>query len=279
MSDVWWIKLATAMFDDEKIKLIETLPDGDSLLVIWVKLLCQAGKVNSNGYIFLTKDIPFTDDNLVTLFRKPISTIRLALATFEHFQMITIDPKGIIYLPNWSKYQNLKGLDDIREQTRIRVQKHRSLTTGNVTGNVTVALSNVTVTNPPPDKEMISEDATLYRAPVPYPPPKSKKKEPEPEKEIEGGMGETAVADVFKTFEENYQKLSQRTTDAINDMIDTYGLENVIYALNEGIKHNARNIAYVTAILENQDSKGKGSERILPQSKFNNQKFGNIVQK
>ena len=33
MSDVKWIKIVTDIFDDEKILLIETLPEADSIIV------------------------------------------------------------------------------------------------------------------------------------------------------------------------------------------------------------------------------------------------------
>jgi len=37
MPEVSWIKLTTAMFDDEKIKVIESMPEADTLIVIWIK--------------------------------------------------------------------------------------------------------------------------------------------------------------------------------------------------------------------------------------------------
>ena len=49
MADVKWIKIATDIFDDEKILLIESLPEADSIIVIWFKLLCLAGKQNNSG--------------------------------------------------------------------------------------------------------------------------------------------------------------------------------------------------------------------------------------
>ena len=49
MSDVKWIKICTDIFDDEKIILLETLPDSDSIIIIWFKLLCLAGKQNNKG--------------------------------------------------------------------------------------------------------------------------------------------------------------------------------------------------------------------------------------
>jgi len=87
MTEVKWIKITTSMFDDEKIKIIESMPDADSILIIWIKLLTQAGKNNANGFIFLSENIPYTDEMLSTLFNRPLNTIRLALQVFKHFGM------------------------------------------------------------------------------------------------------------------------------------------------------------------------------------------------
>lgn len=32
------------MFDDEKIRIIESMPDADTILICWIKLLSLAGK-------------------------------------------------------------------------------------------------------------------------------------------------------------------------------------------------------------------------------------------
>ena len=125
MSNVKWIKLSTQMFEDEKIKLIEQMPDADTILIIWVKLISQAGKTNGNGYIYLSENIPYTDEMLSTIFGRPLNTIRLALETFKAFGMIEIDDEHFISISNWEKHQNVAGLEKIREQTRKRVAKHR----------------------------------------------------------------------------------------------------------------------------------------------------------
>src|SRR5699024_3136074 len=59
VSNIKWIKLSTSMFDDEKIKLIEKLPEADTILIIWIKLLSQAGRTNANGYIYLNENVPY----------------------------------------------------------------------------------------------------------------------------------------------------------------------------------------------------------------------------
>lgn len=125
MSDVKWIKLSTMMFEDEKIRLIESMPECDTVLIIWVKLLVQAGKTNSSGYIYLNENIPYTDEMLSTIFQRPLNTVRLALKLFSDFGMIEITDNNFIGITNWEKYQNIDGLDKIREQTNKRVKRHR----------------------------------------------------------------------------------------------------------------------------------------------------------
>ena len=149
---VKWVKLSTAMFDDEKIKLIENMPESDTILIIWIKLLSQAGKTNASGYIYLSANIPYTDEMLSTIFNRPLPVVRLALKTLNDLGMIEIDENKFIAISNWEKHQNIEGLNRIREQTRERVARHRErkkleASTSfekNKECNVTVTKSNAT---------------------------------------------------------------------------------------------------------------------------------------
>lgn len=144
MADVKWIKITTDIFDDEKILLIESLPEADSIIVIWFKLLCLAGKQNNSGVFMMGNSMPYTDSMLATIFRRKEATVQLALQTFQQFGMVEIID-GVITIPNWEKHQNIDQLEKLKEQTRIRVAKHREKQkslTGNVTSNVTVTECN-----------------------------------------------------------------------------------------------------------------------------------------
>lgn len=123
MADVKWIKIVTDIFDDEKILLIETLPDADSVIVIWFKLLCLAGKSNNSG-VFVFNGIPYTDSMLATIFRRKESTVKLALQTFERFGMIKII-NNTITIPNWGKHQSLDQLEAKRDYMRGYMAKYR----------------------------------------------------------------------------------------------------------------------------------------------------------
>lgn len=125
MSEVKWIKICTDIFDDEKISLIDGMPDRDGIIVIWFKLLCMAGKQNNGGVFMLNDKIAYTDEMLATIFRRPLNTVRLALKTFEQFGMVDIINNAYT-IPNWEKHQSLGKLEAAKEKNRLRVAAHRA---------------------------------------------------------------------------------------------------------------------------------------------------------
>ncbi len=147
MADVKWIKVCTDIFDDEKMLLIESMPEADSIIVCWFKLLCLAGKQNNSGVFMLNDKIAYTDEMLATIFRRPLNTVRLALDVFTRFGMIEIIEDAIT-IPNWEKHQSLDKLEAAREKTRQRVAAHREKQKQKLLadGNGSNGYGNVTVT-------------------------------------------------------------------------------------------------------------------------------------
>jgi predicted phage replisome organizer len=125
LSQIKWIKITTDIFNDEKIRVIENMPEGDTILVVWLKLLTLAGKVNDKGSVYLTPQIPYTPEMLQDIFNKDSRIISLAINTFISFGMIDLHDNGMYSISNWEKHQNVEGMDKIKEQTRKRVAKHR----------------------------------------------------------------------------------------------------------------------------------------------------------
>lgn len=162
MADVKWIKITTDIFDDEKILLIESLPEADSIIVIWFKLLCLAGKMNNSGVFMMNDKIPYTDKMLATIFRRKETTVQLALQTFENFGMIEIID-GVITIPNWGKHQNLDQLEKKRVSQREYMRQYRErqkLLSCNTNGK---ANSKANVSRPEEDiEEEKEEDKEIY---------------------------------------------------------------------------------------------------------------------
>lgn len=125
MAEVKWIKIVTDIFDDEKVLLIESLPEADGIIVIWFKLLCLAGKQNNSGVFTLNGKIPYTDKMLATIFRRKEATVQLALKTFEQFEMIEIID-NVITIPNWGKHQSVDYMADRRDYMRDYMIAYRN---------------------------------------------------------------------------------------------------------------------------------------------------------
>ena len=172
MAEVKWVKIMTDMFDNRKIKHLRRLPEGNSIVLIWVMLLTMAGRCNAGGMIFLTENIPYTPKMLADELGFEENTVKLALQALEKFNMITTD-NACFTVAGWNEYQNIEGMDKIREQTNRRVAAYRqrqkelakALPAGNATCNVTVTDCNATDKDKEEDKETEREEEHIY-APV-----------------------------------------------------------------------------------------------------------------
>lgn len=123
MADMKWIKITTDIFDDEKILLIESLPNAYAIITCWFKLLCLAGKQN-NGGVFMIGQIAYTEKMLATIFRMKEATVTMALQTFQQFGMVEIID-GVITIPNWGKHQNLDAYEQKKERDRAYQAERR----------------------------------------------------------------------------------------------------------------------------------------------------------
>lgn len=174
MAEVKWIKLSVALPDNKKIKQIRKLPDGDTIALMWVFLLCLAGDVNDDGAVYFTPEIPYTDEMLAGQFDMDINTVRLALKTFQHFGMIEIID-DIIHLESWEKWQSTESLSKIREQNRLRKQKQRerekllpTTEESHVTCHMTERDSHATEEDKEEEQDKIRDKESIYTSVISY---------------------------------------------------------------------------------------------------------------
>lgn len=231
MSEIKWIKITTDIFDDEKIRLIDALPDHDAILVIWFKILALAGKHNRNGLLMMSDKVHYTDEMLATIFQRPLNTVRMSLGIFEQFGMIEIID-GVITLPNWEKHQNIDGMERIKKQTRNRVARHRekqkNLALGNVTGNVTVT-----------DGNALEED-------------KNKNRLDKDKKRITTTNSSGSQENILELFQSEFRRLlSGFEIEEINHLLNENDVDLVKEALKTAINSGKPNIKYIGGILRN----------------------------
>jgi predicted phage replisome organizer len=155
MAEAEWIKLYLKTFrTSRKISAIERMKNGDTMIVIWFKLLCLAGEINDCGAVYITPKKPFDPVSLADELKKPRAVVDAAIKTFEEHDMLIRDDAGFIQIMNWEKYQNVEGLEKIREQNRKRQKEWYDRQKAN---------ANLTLPNAKPNVR-ISEDVTLPNA-------------------------------------------------------------------------------------------------------------------
>ena len=161
MAEVKWIKLTTDMFDNRKIKHLRRLPDGDSIVLIWVMLLTMAGRCNAGGMIFLTENIPYTPKMLADELDFEESTVVMALNALEDLNMVS---KNYHYaIAGWEEYQNIEGMEKIRESKRLAQARWRAKKS---TVDTTVDTTRYLVDHADieEDKEIDKEEDNIIRA-------------------------------------------------------------------------------------------------------------------
>jgi len=283
MADIKWIKMATGLPGNRKIKQIRRLPDGDKIALMWVFMLCLAGDVNEQGLIYLTPEVPYTDEMLADEFDMDINVIRLGLEAFQRFGMIEI-VDDIICLSSWEKWQAVDSMATIREQTRKRVAKHREkqkLIASNVTCNVTVTQCNATEEDIERDieKELdnkdIIPDSDEPEPPAPKKPKKPKKpKEPEEPKREHGEYKHVLLTDT------EYEKLAKDFGSDMRDkaivFLDEYMEEKKKYKSQSHYLAIRRWV--IDAVKEKEEKQNRGRKEPVP-SWMNKGSFNNYDQR
>lgn len=218
MSSIKWIKLNVDMFDDEKIKIIQSMPEGDSLLIVWIKLITLAGKTNDGGYIYINENMAYTEEMLSVIMNKPLNIIQLALGTFTRLGMIELDDKGI-YLINFEKYQSIEKLERLKEQNRERVRRFREKKK-----NETLHVMQCNAIDIDIDKE---EDIDI-----------------------------DSSSSIYDYYENEIGSLSPRQYEILNNYLDVFPEELIKEAINKTSDSNAKSFNYMNKILTDWKSKG-----------------------
>lgn len=232
--DLKWIKISLDIFYDEKMKLIEAMPENDTINYIWIRLLIQAGRTNAGGLIFLSEGKPYTEEMLATIFNRPINSIRLGVGTLRNLGMIDIDKDNIIRIVNWEKYQNVEGMERVREQTRKRVAKCRAKKKNDVME------SNVTVT-----KEKEEEDNRYINISI------KNENEDIDKKSIE----------LVSYYEKLLGRVGVLNIPSIRLALKMYDLKYVKMAIDKAIEANKITMGYINGILKNWAREGYPKEK------------------
>ncbi|MDR3594050.1 phage replisome organizer N-terminal domain-containing protein [Clostridium sp.] len=128
-----YVKFKVDMYDDTKFKIIDMKPERDFIHYVWTRLVTLAGKVNLDGELYMSKNIPYTIETLGIEFNRGIDQIKLALDVFIEFEMIELTKYGVYRVKNFVKHQNIKVKEKNKSEdaeeaiNKIEVQGNEAL--------------------------------------------------------------------------------------------------------------------------------------------------------
>ena len=103
-----YVKFRVDMFEDTKFKIIDRMPERDVIHYIWTRIVALAGKINLEGNLYMSKNIPYTVETLAIEFNRDVNQVKLALNTFIKLEMVEVTGENIYKVKNFAKHQNIK---------------------------------------------------------------------------------------------------------------------------------------------------------------------------
>lgn len=302
MKGIEWIKLATIMCEDEKMRLIDSMEYRDPAFYLWIRLLLQAGKVNDNGLIYLKEDVPYTNEMLSILFNRSADIIEKVLKIFETFKMIEIYENNIIKICNWEKHQNIEGMKRVREGNKERVKNfrerkkkenelvensglkaHEIIDTAENDNNDTNNKSdnkncnrNVTLKKEKREKDKKNKNKNIDREErLEKIEMKSEVCTKEPESALDAETENINALSLIKSLEEAKVSIKGLTLSTLTNLICIHKGKYVKLAVDEAIERKKLDINYINGILKNWIK--EGYPKTYEEIDFENSKGSTLV--
>lgn len=136
-----FIKLDINILSDTKIKLIRSMKNGDSIMVLWVGLLCLAMKSSNPGMIEMGDGIPFTYEILSTELGINVKIIKTGMEIFKKYKMIEEFNDGEIFITNFNKHQEVDKIISSKEKSKISSRAYREKLKNKISGVTVTSLS------------------------------------------------------------------------------------------------------------------------------------------
>ena len=118
-----YVKFRVDMYADTKFKIIDMKPERDLIHYIWNRVVILAGKVNLEGDLYMSKNIPYTIETLAIEFNRDINQIKLAVDIFIELEMIELSEDNVYRVKNFAKHQNIKVKETIKTINKISENK------------------------------------------------------------------------------------------------------------------------------------------------------------
>ena len=235
----YWLKLQNDFFSRKEIKRLRRIAGGDTLTIIYLKMLCRSLKDNGKLYY----------DGLDNDF---VSELAMDIDEDTENVQITVNyliKTGLLEQIDEVEYTLKDAESNTGTETAVaaRVRKHRERRKAlqcNTDVTVVKQLGNVEIEKEK-DKEIDKEIE------------EEKEEEKKEEKEEEKKEEHPSSSEILKMYGDNIHPVSSLVeADKLRVLIEAHGETFVAKAIERAVMRNKRSLAYITGILNNWEANG-----------------------
>ena len=100
------VRFRVDMYDDIKCKIIDTKARRDLIHYVLARFIVLAGKVDLDGELYITKNMPYTIETLGIEFNRSYEEVEYAIGVLNELEIIHISEENTFKVKNWAKHQN-----------------------------------------------------------------------------------------------------------------------------------------------------------------------------
>lgn len=240
----YWIKLRENFFQQETIDWLMEQENGSAYIVLYLKMCLLTA--NTSGELIRTigdMTIPYEPKKISQKTGFDIDTVNVALSLFKHLGLIEETQEGIPVMP---EVKNMVGSES---ESAARVRKYRK--------KKKALQSNTDVTNKALQSNVEIRDKSIeYRDKS-----KENREEKVESRKKETGTSDDGLKDAVNAYRKNiYPMPGEMDLEKLKALVDDFGSDTVIKAIDRAVTRNKRSLAYIHGILKSWQAGGYDDE-------------------
>lgn len=240
----YWIKLKENFFQQETIDWLMEQENGSAYIVLYLKMCLLTA--NTSGELIRTigdMTIPYEPKKISQKTGFDIDTVNVALSLFKHLGLIEETQEGIPVMP---EVKNMVGSES---ESAARVRKYRK--------KKKALQSNVDVTNKALQSNVEIRDKSIeYRDKS-----KENREEKVESRKKEKEASDDGLKDVVTAYRKNiYPMPGEMDLEKLKGLVDDFGSDIVVKAIDRAVTRNKRSLAYIHGILKSWQAGGYDDE-------------------
>lgn len=252
----YWIKLRENFFQQETIDWLMEQENGSAYIVLYLKMCLLTA--NTSGELIRTigdMTIPYEPKKISQKTGFDIDTVNVALSLFKHLGLIEETQEGIPVMP---EVKNMVGSES---ESAARVRKYRKKNKA--------LQSNTDVTNKALQSNVEIRDKSIeYRDKS-----KENREEKVESRKKETGTSDDGLKDAVNAYRKNiYPMPGEMDLEKLKALVDDFGSDIVVKAIDRAVIRNKRSLAYIHGILKRWRADGYDDENTKAQPPRNSKK-------